>query len=123
MRSISPISNITANFNGQEIGRLDAGEILTTIPNSNAEQLSSSPFDWQRIGTLNLEPYNIQPTRRIDLLELANYLEDYIKNRNQENVLFINQNTALRPIRYNNIEDLINFRDAIDEQIKEHFKK
>ena len=119
----SSINTVTARLNGQEVGRLESA-VLTTTYNSNddSRQLSSSISNWQRMGTINLEPSNIQPTRRIDLLQLDNYLEDYIKNRNQENALFINHNTSLRPINYNNIEDLVNFRDKIDERIKEHYK-
>lgn len=118
----SSINTVTARLNGQEVGRLETATLTTTYnSNDDSRQLSSSISNWQNIGTINLEP-NIQPTRRIDFVELDNYLEEYIKNRNQENVLFINHNTSLRPINYNNIEDLINFRDKIDERIKEHYK-
>lgn len=119
----SSINTVTARLNGQEVGRLESA-VLTTTYNSNddSRQLSGSFSNWQSIGTLNLEPSNIQPTRRIDLLQLANYLEDYIRNRNQENVLFINHNTCQREIRYNSIDDIIELRTRLDEIIKEHYQ-
>ena len=125
MRSISPISNITAYFNGQEIGTLDTADL--TIPASNPDRLSSSPFNWQPTGTLDLEPItapiNTSPRIRSRDTDLYDYLEDYIKNRNQENVLFINHNTSQREIEYNSIDDIIAFRTRLDEIIKEYYQR
>ena len=127
--NISNASNITAYFNGQEIGRLDSAEISTTIPNSNM-QSSNLYFNQDRIsvnGTLNFEPITAtiatSPRIRSRDTDLYDYLEDYIKNRNQENVLFINHNTSQREIEYNSIDDIIAFRARLDEIIKEYYQR
>lgn len=116
----SNVSNITAYFNGQEIGRLDSAEISTTIPNSNMQLLGGN-------GTLNFEPITAtiatSPRIRSRDTDLYDYLEDYIRNRNQENVLFINHNTSQREIEYNSIDDIIAFRARLDEIIKEYYQR
>ena len=123
--NISNVSNITAYFNGQEVGRLESAT-LTTIPDSNADRLSSSPFNWQP-GTLNLEPItapiNTSPRISSRDADLYDYLEDYIKNRNEENKIFINHNTCQREIEYNSIEDIISFRARLDDIIKEYYQR
>lgn len=64
--------------------------------------------------------YNINS---LDLERLDNYLEEYIKNRNEENPLFVNHNTCQREIRYNSIDDIIELRARLDEIIKEHYQR
>ena len=42
-------------------------------------------------------------------------MEDYIRNRNQEDKIFINHNTCQREIEYNSIDDVIEFREYLSE--------
>lgn len=53
---------------------------------------------------------------------IADLMEDYIRNRNQDDKIFINHNTCQREIEYNSIDDVIEFREYLDNIIKEHYQ-
>ena len=97
-----------------------------------SDRLNSAPSELQtatiQTGTIQAIPLESRMARSyninsLDLERLDNYLEEYIKNRNEENPLFVNHNTCQREIRYNSIDDIIELRARLDEIIKEHYQR
>lgn len=72
---------------------------------------------WERYSNGYIQPITSNTNDR-----LAELMEDYIRNRNQEDKLFINHNTCQREIEYNSIDDVIEFREYLDGIIKQHYQ-
>lgn len=95
---------------------------LTTVPSSRRSSIDNS-ISWETIT-----PSNTSQIGRIETLtrssndRIADLMEDYIRNRNQEDKIFINHNTCQREIEYNSIDDVIEFREYLDNIIKEHYQ-
>lgn len=94
--------------------------VLTTIPNNSSFEIAGNPIQWDNIQTARLQP-TVQPMRSI-FDRISNLIEDYVRNRNQEDKLFINHNTCQREIEYNSIDDVIEFRVYLDNIIKQHYQ-
>lgn len=93
---------------------------LTTVPSSRASSIDNSIL-WETVTPLNTG--QIEPlTRSSSNDRIADLMEDYIRNRNQEDKIFINHNTCQREIEYNSIDDVIEFREYLDNIIKEHYQ-
>lgn len=87
-----------------------ADELRTTVPEPIWR--TTPPSSEFQIGRIT------SPTER-----MADYMEDYLRNRNEENPIFINHNTSQRPIEYNDIADVIEFREYLDSKIKEYYQR
>lgn len=72
---------------------------------------------WERYSNGYIQPITSNTNDR-----LAELMEDYIRNRNQDDKIFINHNTCQREIEYNSIDDVIEFREYLDNIIKEHYQ-
>ena len=93
---------------------------LTTVPSSRASSIDNSIL-WETVTPSNTG--QIEPlTRSSSNDRIADLMEDYIRNRNQEDKIFINHNTCQREIEYNSIDDVIEFREYLDNIIKEHYQ-
>ena len=140
---------ISPNGEQIELGEIERVEIT---PSSSSYTLSSSndsdftPFNSSVTGTIQLQPIsnsdlqnpvlwdslvlnettlngNIAPITRNTNDDIADLMEDYIRNRNQDDKIFINHNTCQREIEYNSIDDIITFRARLDEIIKEYYQR
>lgn len=144
---------ITATFNGQEIGTMNAEDISISradlrerIPsfsmNSegdvsiNGNNIRFGDIDSLYRGTLYDDLRTTAPTVRTigtgtisvgritsPQQTMADYMEDYLRNRNAENPIFINHNTSQRPVEYNDINDVVEFRTYLDSIIKEYYQR
>ena len=91
---------------------------LTTVPSSIG--ISRETILWDNIDSISTS--RIEPLTRSSNDRIADLMEDYIRNRNQEDKIFINHNTCQREIEYNSIDDVIEFREYLDNIIKEHYQ-
>lgn len=110
----SPRQSNSNFFNSQQ----NQNPVLTTIPSSWEDSINN-PILWENITTLNTG--RIAPIRSSNE-RVADLIEDYIRNRNQDDKIFINHNTCQRKIEYNSIDDVIEFREYLDNIIKEHYQ-
>lgn len=108
-------------FNSSVTGTIQ----LQPISNSNLQDsvLTTVPTLWDSL-VLNETTSNgyIAPITRNTNNDIADLMEDYIRNRNQDDKIFINHNTCQREIEYNSIDDVIEFRARLDEIIKQHYQ-
>ena len=108
-------------FNAPATGTIQ----LQPISNSNLQDsvLTTVPTLWDSL-VLNetISNGNIAPITRNTNDDIADLMEDYIRNRNQDDKIFINHNTCQREIEYNSIDDVIEFRARLDEIIKQHYQ-
>lgn len=108
-------------FNSSATGTIQ----LQPISNSNLQDsvLTTVPTLWDSL-VLNETISNdyIAPITRNTNDDIADLMEDYIRNRNQDDKIFINHNTCQRKIEYNLIDDVIEFRARLDEIIKQHYQ-
>lgn len=79
-----------------------------------------NPIPWDNITSISAS--RIEPLTRSSNDRIADLMEDYIRNRNQDDKIFINHNTCQREIEYNSIDDVIEFREYLDNIIKEHYQ-
>ena len=93
---------------------------LTTVPSSRASSIDNSIL-WETVTPSNTGQIE-HLTRSSSNDRIADLMEDYIRNRNQEDKIFINHNTCQREIEYNSIDDVIEFREYLDNIIKEHYQ-
>lgn len=91
---------------------------LTTVPSSIG--ISRGTISWDNIDSISTS--RIESLTRSSNNRIADLMEDYIRNRNQEDKIFINHNTCQREIEYNSIDDVIEFREYLDNIIKEHYQ-
>lgn len=91
---------------------------LTTVPSSIG--ISRETISWDNIDSISTS--RIESLTRSSNDRIADLMEDYIRNRNQEDKIFINHNTCQREIEYNSIDDVIEFREYLDNIIKEHYQ-
>ena len=91
---------------------------LTTVPSSIG--VSRRTIQWDNIDSISTS--RIESLTRSSNDRIADLMEDYIRNRNQEDKIFINHNTCQREIEYNSIDDVIEFREYLDNIIKEHYQ-
>lgn len=91
---------------------------LTTVPSSIG--ISRGTISWDNIDSISTS--RIESLTRSSNDRIADLMEDYIRNRNQEDKIFINHNTCQREIEYNSIDDVIEFREYLDNIIKEHYQ-
>lgn len=91
---------------------------LTTVPSSIG--INRETILWDNIDSISTS--RIEPLTRSSNDRIADLMEDYIRNRNQEDKIFINHNTCQREIEYNSIDDVIEFREYLDNIIKEHYQ-
>lgn len=91
---------------------------LTTVPSSIG--ISRETIQWDNIDSISTS--RIESLTRSSNDRIADLMEDYIRNRNQEDKIFINHNTCQREIEYNSIDDVIEFREYLDNIIKEHYQ-
>ena len=91
---------------------------LTTVPSSIG--ISRGTIQWDNIDSISTS--RIESLTRSSNDRIADLMEDYIRNRNQEDKIFINHNTCQREIEYNSIDDIIEFREYLDNIIKEHYQ-
>lgn len=110
----SPRQSNSNFFNSQQ----NQNPVLTTIPSSWEDSINNL-ISWENITTLNTG--RIAPIRSSNE-RVADLIEDYIRNRNQDDKIFINHNTCQRKIEYNSIDDVIEFREYLDNIIKEHYQ-
>ena len=75
-------------------------------------------------GDVSIRAQRIEPIsfQRSDQARLADFMEEYINMRNEENPMIINYNTCQRDINYNNIEDVIMFREKLDRIITQYYQ-
>lgn len=106
-QSYSEFFNLQQNQNSASI----------TAP-SSWENSINNPESWR---TVTLNTSRIEPIRSSNE-RVADLMEDYIRNRNQDDKIFINHNTCQRKIEYNSIDDVIEFREYLDNIIKEHYR-
>lgn len=92
---------------------------LTTVPSSIG--ISRGTIQWDNIDSISTSRIE-SLTRSSSNDRIADLMEDYIRNRNQEDKIFINHNTCQREIEYNSIDDVIEFREYLDNIIKEHYQ-
>ena len=90
-----------------------------TAPSSWEDSINN-PISWRTV-ILNTNTSRIEPIRSSNE-RVADLMEDYIRNRNQDDKMFINHNTCLRKIEYNSIDDVIEFRAYLDNIIKQHYQ-
>lgn len=101
------------------------------------EMSPGNPYDinWGSIGepgrfeidaqwNIGLRAQRIEPIhfQRSDQARLADFMEEYINMRNEENPMIINYNTCQRDINYHNIEDVIMFREKLDRIITQYYQ-
>lgn len=115
----SPRQSYSDFFNLQENQNLASASVTTSSSWSSWEDSIDNPISWETITPSN--------TGQIALIRssnerVADLMEDYIRNRNQEDKIFINHNTCQREIEYNSIDDIIEFREYLDNIIKEHYQ-
>ena len=136
-QNISETDTLVATINGQELGTLQRIDYLTAGSLSlESGDSSASSFYVNSTGDISLtgtigtgtlqlgEISNSQFARLSSPTErMAEYMEDYLRNRNAENPIFINYNTSQRPIEYNDIADVIQFREYLDSKIKEYYQR
>ena len=91
---------------------------LTTVPSSIG--ISRETIQWDNIDSISTS--RIESLTRSSNDRIADLMEDYIRNRNQEDKIFINHNTCQREIEYNSRDDVIEFREYLDNIIKEHYQ-
>ena len=108
-QSYSEFFNLQQNQNSASI----------TAPSSWEDSINN-PISWETV-TLNTNTSRIEPIRSSNE-RVADLMEDYIRNRNQDDKMFINHNTCQRKIEYNSIDDVIEFREYLDNIIKEHYR-
>lgn len=113
----SPRQSYSEFFNLQENQNLASASI--TAPSSWEDSINN-PASWRAV-TLNTNTSRIEPIRSSND-RIADLMEDYIRNRNQDDKIFINHNTCQRKIEYNSIDDVIEFREYLDNIIKEHYQ-
>lgn len=108
----------TLNFNEMNVGSLSI-PVHTTVPSSigigQTTHISTNiPTPWETASGIQIANVDNR---------LSELMEDYIQNRNQEDKLFINHNTCKRKIEYNSIDAIIEFREYLDDIIKQHYQK
>lgn len=108
-QSYSEFFNLQQNQNSASI----------TAPSSWEDSINN-PASWPT-ATVTLNTSRIEPIRSSNE-RVADLMEDYIRNRNQDDKIFINHNTCQRKIEYNSIDDVIEFREYLDNIIKEHYR-
>ena len=108
-QSYSEFFNLQQNQNSASI----------TTPSSWEDSINN-PESWPT-ATVTLNTSRIEPIRSSNE-RVADLMEDYIRNRNQDDKIFINHNTCQRKIEYNSIDDVIEFREYLDNIIKEHYR-
>ncbi len=108
-QSYSEFFNLQQNQNSASI----------TAPSSWEDSINN-PESWPT-ATVTLNTSRIEPIRSSNE-RVADLMEDYIRNRNQDDKIFINHNTCQRKIEYNSIDDVIEFREYLDNIIKEHYR-
>lgn len=113
----SPRQSSSEFFNLQENQNLASASITTP---SSWEDSLNNPISW-RTASLNTNIGRITSIRSSNE-RVADLMEDYIRNRNQDDKIFINHNTCQREIEYNSIDDVIEFREYLDNIIKEHYQ-
>lgn len=141
---------LTATFNGQEIGtmniedisvsRADLGERIPSFSMNSEGDVSingnnvrfgdiESLYSGTSYSTITTAPtvstiragtISVGPSPQ---QTMADYMEDYLRNRNAENPIFINHNTSQRPVEYNDINDVVEFRTYLDSIIKEYYQR
>lgn len=111
----SPRQSNSDFFNSQQ----NQNPTLTTVPSSWATGSLNNPIPWENITTLDTS--RIAPIRSSNE-RVADLIEDYIRNRNQDDKIFINHNTCQREVEYNSIDDVIEFREYLDNIIKQHYR-
>lgn len=114
----SPRQSYSEFFNLQENQNLASASI--TAPSSWEDSINN-PTSWRTV-TLNTNTSRIEPIRSSNE-RVADLMEDYIRNRNQDDKMFINHNTCQRKIEYNSIDDVIEFREYLDNIIKQHYQR
>ena len=108
-------------FNSSATGTIQ----LQPISNSNLQDsvLTTVPTLWDSLVSNETTSNGyIAPITRNTNDDIADLMEDYIRNRNQDDKIFINHNTCQRKIEYNLIDDVIEFRARLDEIIKQHYQ-
>lgn len=108
----------TLDFNEMTVGSLLI-PAHTTVPSSigtgQITNISTNiPTQWETVSGIQIANVDNR---------LSELMEDYIQNRNQEDKLFINHNTCKRKIEYNSIDAIIEFREYLDNIIKQHYQK
>lgn len=121
---ISSSSNNSDNFtpfNASATGTIQ----LQPVSNSNLQDpvLTTVPTLWDNmVSNETTSTGYIAPITRNINDDITELMEDYIRNRNQDDKIFINHNTCQRKIEYNLIDDVIEFRARLDEIIKQHYQ-
>lgn len=134
---------ISPNGEEMELGPIERIDMISSSSNNSD---NFTPFNSSATGTIQLQPIsnsdlqhpvlwdslvlnettsnvNIAPITRNTNNDIAELMEDYIRNRNQDDKIFINHNTCLREIEYNLIDDVIEFRARLDEIIKQYYQR
>ena len=136
-QNLSATDTLVASINGQELGTIQRMDYLTA-DSLSLESGDSSAYSFYinntgdislartiGTGTLQLGEMSDFQTGRLSSPNerMVDYMEDYLRNRNAENPIFINHNTSQRPIEYNDIADVIQFREYLDSKIKEYYQR
>lgn len=120
------------DYDGDSIRNIINGMTATLMyTNSNGEEetMELGPIDRIDMSTSS-SGYTLSNDDEDDVFgftgtatdRIADLMEDYIRNRNQDDKIFINHNTCQREIEYNSIDDVIEFREYLDNIIKEHYR-
>lgn len=120
------------DYDGDSIRNIINGMTATLMyTNSNGEEetMELGPIDRIDMSTSS-SGYTLSNDDEDDVFgftgtatdRIADLMEDYIRNRNQDDKIFINHNTCQREIEYNSIDDVIEFREYLDNIIKEHYQ-
>lgn len=120
------------DYDGDSIRNIINGMTATLMyTNSNGEEetMELGPIDRIDMSTSS-SGYTLSNDDEDDVFSftgtatgrIADLMEDYIRNRNQDDKIFINHNTCQREIEYNSIDDVIEFREYLDNIIKEHYQ-
>ena len=119
------------------LGDLNNNRIYVGDIGERGEMSPGNPYDanWDSVGVpgrfqidnqgnIALRAQRIEPIsfQRSDQARLADFMEEYINMRNEENPMIINYNTCQRDVNYNNIEDVIMFREKLDRIIIQHYQ-
>lgn len=109
----SPRQSNSDFFNSQQ----NQNSASITTPSSWEDSINN-PISWETVtlNTNRIAPISSSNERVADLIE------DYIRNRNQDDKIFINHNTCQREVEYNSIDDVIEFREYLDNIIKQHYR-
>lgn len=92
---------------------------LTTVP---VVDTFPEPILNSRTATISGVASGILSTNS-SIDRLTDYIEDYLRSRDAEaeNKFFINHHSCQREIEFNDINDVIEFRNYLDSVIKNHF--